>query len=138
MKPLILAAALLLASPALATPPGVVISSDPTTRVEYLQFGGATLDTACTTDPCTIFSGSPAVLAVNRAQTGTYLIEFAPGTFSEPPTCTAIFGASGALVFVRQFRNPTTTEFPLEFIMPDQQSADGNGNVTCMGPYPAH
>ena len=127
--------AMLLASPAaLGAPPGVVISSDPNARVEYVQFGGATAGDPCISNPCTIFSGSPAVLSVSRETTGIYSISFAPGTFSEPPTCTAIGGNN--LVFALGAPS-NTTMVTLEFLTPNNTGGDAYVYVTCMGPSPA-
>src|SRR5262249_56293270 len=72
---------------------GPVFSSEPRLGIEYVQFGGNPRAdfpfVPCSSDtpiPCTIYAGSPAVLAVSwSGQHGRYEIQFAPHTFGEPP-----------------------------------------------------
>lgn len=114
----------LFATPALAAPPSLVVSSEPHTRIQYVQFGGPTFGSACiATGPCTIYVGGPAVLCVDHqsgvASQTAYIITFAEGTFSEPPTCVWTPSSLGA--------TPTTTTVAIVL------SSLAYGNEICTG-----
>lgn len=117
------------------TPVGPVISSTILSRQEYVQFGGAALGTPCISSPCTISSGSPAVTSVSRTAVGEYTVNFKAGTFSQPPTCTAIGGGDPMPAFAAIGAVPTTTSFSVEFATANGGTADEFVTVTCMGPY---
>ena len=74
---------------------GVTSSSVGLERIERVSFGGSTVDgSLCTSTPCTMWRNTPAITSVTRSTTGTYLVNFAAGTWSSIPSCT--FNAIGA------------------------------------------
>src|SRR5215472_2824547 len=118
-------------------PQGPVFSSEPNLRVEFVHFTGVGGGTAaCTEDLCTITAGSPAVLEVRRTSTGTYFIEFAPGTFAENPTCT--ISSETLTLSLGEANGPN--EFGIEFLemeinplAPQFIAADQRASVICVG-----
>ena len=117
---------------------GTGISSEQLARIEYVQFGGPTYGSPCTSSPCEIYSGSPAVLEVDRISTGQYKVVFANNTFSEPPTCTVIGGGTEPQESFARYAPPSPTPltvFNIEFVTTNGGIADNYVQVTCMGPY---
>lgn len=58
------------------------------TSLNSLSVGGASVTTACTTSPCTVYNSTGSwYTSVTRNQTGDYTVNFAPGVFSARPNC---------------------------------------------------
>jgi hypothetical protein len=62
---------------------GVTSSTTGSERIER-----ASVTSTCSSTPCTINSGTPAISSITRASTGLYTVNFAAGTFSANPSCT--------------------------------------------------
>lgn len=78
--------------------------------VEFLQFGGASEPSDCTSDPCTIYRQSNSfVSSVSRSSTGVYTVNFTGSYFSSPPTCVFTGIGSGAPRLFSSTTAPTST-----------------------------
>lgn len=73
-------------------------SSQDVATKNYVDSGGAYVNaepsyraasnSTCTTSPCTLDQGSGWITSVTRTSTGVYVANFAPGAFTNTPTCT--------------------------------------------------
>lgn len=116
----------------------VTSSSAGQEHVERVYFGGSSEPSNCTSDPCTLYSNTPGVTAVNRNATGTYTINFASGTFSGTPSCSgglkAISTANTAFS-IEESPAPSSTAVKFVSLRTTNAAADSFGMVTCQGPH---
>lgn len=56
-------------------------------RIESVKFAGATISTACTSSPCTLYQNTGGISTVTRSAQGNYSVNFVSGTYSQSPTC---------------------------------------------------
>lgn len=118
----------------------VASDSNGVEKIARVLFGGtgtSTSMTGCGADPCVIYNQSGSVSAVNRTATGSYVIHFAPGTFSDVPTCscTADTGGNG-VCNIDVGPGPTALAVPVRTTGSNTGAViDGNASVICMGPH---
>jgi hypothetical protein len=109
----------------------VTISAPPS--MEQDVFVRATMETTCTADPCAVTSQFGGVTSINRKALGSYQVNFASGTFSQPPSCVAST-VSNAIAISALVRFATTTQVNV-VLAPSQNSvADDGFTILCMGP----
>lgn len=114
----------------------VVSSSAGVEGIHRLAFGGAgTIGSPanCTSDPCTIYSQDGAwVSSVNFSSTGQFVVNFAAGTYSAPPVCTAAFLTSSTIV---EYTCGTTTNSSTNcYCRNNNTPTDCALSIMCMGP----
>lgn len=56
-------------------------------KIETASFGQGSIDTACSTDPCTLYNATPGITQANWLAAGRYKITFASNTWAVPPKC---------------------------------------------------
>jgi hypothetical protein len=95
----------------------------------------ATVSTVCTSDPCTIDSGSSGISAINWSSAGSYVVHFSAGVFSVKPTCTTatMNGGSGTRI-APYVGTATTSQVTLSALNAAGTQSNDNFTVRCSGP----
>lgn len=119
----------------------VTSSSTGSERTERVIWGGSASGgvptSVCSSTPCTIVQGTPAVTSVTRSGVGTYTINFASGTFSTVPTCTFSAGWNGVVsTGWAGPAGPTTSSTAMSLISLNSSNAAADYVVSaiCVGP----
>lgn len=99
-------------------------------RLEYVS-----VTTQCTSTPCTIASQSGAITSITRSGVGSYIANFAAGTFSTAPVC---WGNSASNLVAQtmstiQGSNTTTTSNFVTVTSATGSTGDGYFNMFCLG-----
>jgi hypothetical protein len=105
-------------------------------RIERVVFAGASITTACTASPCTIYSQSGSwITSVTRSTTGRYVLNIASGIFSAAPTCVVSgdVALAGFIAGVNRADGNTATAIGISTAATSGYT-DGNGTVICQGP----
>lgn len=102
-------------------------------NLEYVSFGGSTEPSTCASSPCTMYRHTPAITSITRSAGGTYSINFASGTFSQPPVCNNMQGSFSFSQFMQKNGAATATAFPFITLV-NGVAADAWGDLICTGP----
>jgi hypothetical protein len=103
-------------------------------RIEY-----ANVTSTCSGSPCTVANSSGGVTSITRSGVGAYPVNFAVGTFSGTPVCTAsqrgVPGstASNQKIYLIESSATLVTVYTTDSSVNAQDGANGF-SVTCMGP----
>lgn len=119
---------------------GTIVTPSTTSSETFgrLVFGGAgslSSATSCSSSPCTIYDQNGSwVSSVTWSSTGTYVVNFAPGTFSSPPTCVAN-QYNGAVVDTCTVFSASTTTSINVLCRETNTPTDSGASVFCLGPH---
>lgn len=111
-----------------------VTSTNNSIRTEYAKFSGASINTPCTTTPCTIQNQSGAFTSVARSSTGQYTANFASGTFSAFPTCSYTGANNTTAVLVSAATGSLTTLSMGTYTSNTAALTDSYVDIICYGP----
>lgn len=103
-------------------------------REAFLELGGASNDSNCTSDPCTIRNSSGDASGVARSAAGRFVVSWNSGTWSSDPVCVAMGIKHGSNV--RMCGYDTNTTATLAIVCRDFTGAadDAEVQVRCIGP----
>jgi hypothetical protein len=97
----------------------------------------ASVDSVCSTSPCTIAAGNSGSWLTNitRTSTGTYNVNFAASIFSAEPTCLVVPGSGNTLGSCEINGTPSTSSVPIFCKTSSTATAiDLNFYIICQGP----
>lgn len=115
-----------------ATKPQVTTSLPTGLRLESVAFAGASMPGDCTSDPCVI-AGTPAILTVDRVNTGAYQANFVDGGFSAPPACACSSIARGSGGFTYSSGEPPIVSLYGFNTQGPTGLEDSQGSCICVG-----
>lgn len=104
------------------------------TKLESVFFAGASRATACSGSPCTMYNNTGGFSSITRSGTGTYVVNFTSGTWSQIPTCTCSIDYRAGASFICYVYNTgltSTTVYTSDNTVTG--SADTGANIICHG-----
>jgi hypothetical protein len=115
------------------------LTSGVVTGVTLPSLQYATVATTCSSSPCTMTQNSSGVSSITRTSTGVYPVNFAVGTFSGTPVCTAAqrgipgVNASNQKIYLIESSATLVTVYTSDSSVVAQDGANGF-SVHCTGP----